>query len=261
MNEIVDGIIKEKQRIEMECPDCVFLVFWDFDGTIFKGDCSEGYATDDLQYSGLVEKFILDGYSNLSSSQRGVSQYLETYRKLDETKGHTVAYVYLPTLFAGQREADMVLRSEQYFDREYHRYYFHDSYHAIQKFEKNGIQNFIISASADFFVKGAASSLGLDPSRFRGIRMQTKNGILTEQPVLPVSYAEGKEAIMKEIIGRFDKTAVLGAFGNSYHTDGNFLRAASKNYNAVSVMINGSKPVPEKYENSFTEIQLNRTVD
>lgn len=258
--DIASAMVKKKQQMQKDCPECEFYAFWDFDGTLLRGDCSEGYESADFSYPGLVERFVLEGYSKLPANEQGVNQYWKTYKELDETQGHVAAYTYLPELFAGQREADMVLRSQAHFKNDMKQFLFADSLSALRMLEENGIKNYILSASADFFVKGAASSLGLDPARMNGIRLQTADGVLQDRERLPVTYADGKTKVMQEIISSSQKPVILGAFGNSYHTDGHFMKTAAENYGAVSVMINGGE-TPAEFTGLFSKINLSRTAE
>ena len=63
--EILETILNSKKEIEAykvenqvlcESSKCLFVAFWDFDGTILKGDCSEGLEENGKQvYEGLIE--------------------------------------------------------------------------------------------------------------------------------------------------------------------------------------------------------------
>ncbi len=68
---IVANILHTKRAIENHIEkhlsdtshQAVFVSFWDFDGTILKGDCSEGLEEETLIYKGLVQVCIEKGYS------------------------------------------------------------------------------------------------------------------------------------------------------------------------------------------------------
>ncbi len=53
-----------------------FMVFWDFDGTTLKGDCSEGlHENGHLVYAGLAQKAIEQGFSSLYTSSDGFERF------------------------------------------------------------------------------------------------------------------------------------------------------------------------------------------
>lgn len=68
---IVKNILNTKQAIienskSKSSDEFVFLAFWDFDGTILKGDCSEGLEENGkLIYKGLAQLAIESGYSKI----------------------------------------------------------------------------------------------------------------------------------------------------------------------------------------------------
>ena len=67
--EILSEIVALKQKIvnsqiDAHLEKCCFLAFWDFDGTVMKGDCSEGLRENGEEvFKGLVELGILKGYA------------------------------------------------------------------------------------------------------------------------------------------------------------------------------------------------------
>ena len=79
-------------------------------------------------------------------------------------------------------------------------------------------------------------------------------GRLTTQIIYPVPYSEGKVENVRELVLAHPHGVAVAGFGNSYHTDGPFLRYIATQpslpggIRATSVMINGGQPRP-----GFTE--------
>lgn len=246
---------------------CLFLTAWDFDGTILRGDCSEGLREGNRQiYKGLVQLGIENNLAPDFPSVSGFDKFWAEYTRLDETKGHFAAYTFLPRIFAGT-PADKIHRlADRQMKEVYQNYFFRSSRFLIEKLAKIKIKTVILSASPHFFVRSAADTLPVPERDIHGIRLKKKDGVLTTQLDPPVTYADGKVEKLREVVAGYQKEGkrvfVLAAFGNSYHTDGPFLKfTASQKLPAgkpFSVMINGGNP-PAEYTGLFTEVSQSVT--
>ena len=67
VDEVVATVLANVAKLKAAQPDAVPMAFWDFDGTVIKGDISEGMyenepaRTGKQLYKGLVEETILAG--------------------------------------------------------------------------------------------------------------------------------------------------------------------------------------------------------
>lgn len=243
----------------------VFLAFWDFDGTLLHGDCSEGLIVDGKTlYKGFAQLAIEAGLSEIYRPDGGFDRFWKDYTHMEKTIGRWFAYPFIPQMLRGCPNEDLVKLAKKHFDQSLKKYYFQSSIRILKSLEDAGIENHIISASADVFVDAAASSLNLPTSRFNGIQVTIENGRLTEKLVYPVTWAEGKTERLKAIVAATQakhpskRIIVLAAFGNSFSTDGAFMKyVASQKLPAgkpVTLMINGGD-TPADYLNLFKEVQ------
>ncbi|MEQ9365226.1 MAG: HAD family hydrolase, partial [Leptospirales bacterium] len=162
---------------------------------------------------------------------------------------------YIASIFAGARPAEFKAIVEKHFATRLSGYYFQSSIDIMRRLRHNGVQTRIVSASPDFFVKGAAESLGIPADWITGVQLEMDGEFLSERIQAPFNYGPGKtERIQREVenIRRAEQTEhvyVLAGFGNSHHTDGHFLDwiAAQKlpDGEPLSVMINGDSPEPD----------------
>lgn len=266
---IVEMILNAKKAILDENAtssevDYIFLTFWDFDGTILKGDCSEGLEQNGtLVYKGLAQILIESGYSKMYNSQKEVGAFFEEYHHL-QSLGKWLAYPYMGQIFRGASYQQIQAISQQYFETVLQRYYFSGSFEILKELKSHGIHPYILSASPEMFVKGASATLGLCEECFHGIKQNIKEGRLTEEIQYPITWAEGKTEKLKQIVAYISaqnpdkKVVVLAAFGNSYTTDGPFMRYVKKQalpngVIPIAVMINGGEP-PRDYEDLFMQI-------
>ncbi len=236
-------------------PAARLFVFWDFDGTLLHGDCSEGlYEQGQMIYPGLVQCAIEAGYSEDYVEAVGFPVCWGDYRLLGDRFGDWLAFPFLAQIFAGAAESALRELAERHFGTSLAPYYYAASRLILDGLAADGIEQHVLSASPDFFVGGAARGLGLPPDRLHGIRLRTVQGRLTRDVLFPATYAGGKVARLQEILAAAaqatpDRPAyVLGAFGNSYATDGAFVtHVAGRELPAgrpLAVMVNAGHPPP-----------------
>lgn len=273
---VISKIINTKQAILKNAKDpssskFIFLAFWDFDGTILKGDCSEGLESNGVSsYKGLAEMAINSGYSSVYPAKGGAQKFWKDYRYMEQGIGKWLAYPFIPQMLYGTKQRDIHNLSAKYFKNTLKDYYFNSSIQMLKSLEDGGIECYVISASADVFLDAAAPTLGLDASRFHGIEVGIKDGRLTKELVYPVTYSDGKRekliSIVKEIAQQNpDKqVVVLAAFGNSYGTDGSFMKYVATQTlptgQPVAVMINGGD-TPTQYRNLFIKVDQSEIMD
>ncbi len=120
----------------------------------------------------------------------------------------------------------------------------------LRALEKAGVENYVVSASPELFVANAAATLPLPRERLRGIRVHLSAGYVTTQILYPLPMGEGKVELVRELVLARPHGVAVAGFGNSYSTDGAFLRYVAKQPSlpggakGTAVMINGGKVVP-----------------
>ncbi|MEI8040052.1 MAG: haloacid dehalogenase-like hydrolase [Verrucomicrobiota bacterium] len=247
-----------------------FLAVWDFDGTILKGDCSEGLREGDrIVYPGLAQVAIEHGLSELYPRAGGFGRFWTDYTNLDVRIGRWLAYPLIPQMLRGARAEDVLQLSRRYFADTLSSYFMASSVHIILALERGGVESHIISASADLFVKGAAESLALPADHIHGIEVRTRDGRLTEELVYPVTWNVGKLDKLRQILAQLGRKRpgkqvfVLAGFGDSYGTDGPFLKfIATQSLPAgkpIAVFYE-SKGEPGEYRGLFYQARHSRTV-
>lgn len=86
--------------------DYHFIAVWDFDGTILKGDCTEGLTREGtLIYKGLAQLSIESGFSSIYSSVSGPADFASDYHHMEKTIGRWLAYPYVPQMLRGSDAA------------------------------------------------------------------------------------------------------------------------------------------------------------
>lgn len=272
IQEILQSILNSKKQIESYLGDnrelsknrkTTFLAFWDFDGTILKGDCSEG-LNEANGFKGLMELGILNGFLKEFNGEEGVRAFWKKYREMENIDKRE-AYLFLPRLFSGNKLETIHKLAKNHFNNVMRNFYFPSSIKILETLKANGIESYILSASADFFIKGIEGTLPIQKENMYGIEVKIQDGIITKDEIEPVTYAEGKAEKLKLIVNsllenkKADQVFVLAGFGNSFHTDGPFLEYIAKQTliagMPTTVMINGGY-APEEYAGIFKEVKF-----
>ncbi|MCX6925115.1 MAG: HAD family hydrolase [Verrucomicrobia bacterium] len=251
-------------------PPPVFLAFWDFDGTILKGDSSEGLNADgNLIYPGLVQCAIERGLSSLYPPDGGFGKFWTDYTNMEARIGPWLAYPFIPQVLRGAKADDVLQLSRRHFAGTLSNYLMASSLKIIHALDQGGVEPHIISAGADLFVKGAAESLGIPAHRIHGVELRARDGRLTEEIVYPVTWNIGKLEKLQAILAQMERESpgrrvfVLAGFGDSYPTDGPFLKfIATQSLPAgkpIAVFYD-SKKEPDEYHCLFYQARHSRTI-
>ncbi len=232
-SRIIGQILQTRADILTATGDtnAVFLAFWDFDGTTMRGDCSEGLkANGQVIYPGLAQVAIEHGFSKIYPAEGGFEKFWNDYTNMDAHVGHWLSYPFIPQMLRGAKADDILDLSRWYFSNTLSNYLRTSSLHIIHSLQKGGVQTHNVAASAELFVKGAAASLGIPARDIHGIEVRFRDDRLTEEIIYPLTWNLGKWEKIKEIAAQTEreqpgkKVYVIAGFGDSYHTDGPFLK-------------------------------------
>lgn len=271
-SRIVEQILQTREAIREQSTNTqpLFAAFWDFDGTIIKGDCSEGLVIGEKAvYPGLAQVCIEKGLSGLYQRNGGFERFRTDYTNMYERVGKWLAYPFVPQMLRGAKPEDVLQISWQHFANVLSNYLMASSVKIIRNLQAHGVECHVISASAALFVKGAARSVGIPEERIHGIEVRTRDGRLTEEVLYPITWNVGKRERLQEIAAQTErqtgkKVFVLAGFGDSYNTDGPFLKFIALQQlpagKPVAVFYNGSGDEPEEYRGLFYHARHSATV-
>ena len=261
---VVNEVLANVAKLRAARPDARPMAFWDFDGTILKGDISEGLEENGVKkFAGLVEETIKAGLSPVYSGDEGWRQYRDADYPRMNAIGRWLAWPYNAQIYEGVEAARLERFCEEKVEGVYRRWYFSSSLAIWRALGEAGVENYVVSASPEVFVRSAAASLGVAPSRVRAIRVEIDGGRMTTRVVHPVPFGEGKvENVRQLVLSRPGGVAVAG-FGNSYSTDGAFLRYIASQplpggAKGFAMMINGGSEKPG-FEGLFRRVEQRAT--
>lgn len=264
VDRVVNEILGNIAKLKSADPATVPMAFWDFDGTIIKGDISVGLEENGVErLQGMIHAGILGGWSVFYKGDEGCRQFDRDYARLNEI-GRFIAWPLIGQTFAGVKVADFNQFCTQRVQDVYRHWYYSSSVEILRRLEAAGVENHIISGSPDLFVKNAAASLGLDPSRMNGIRLAIDGGILSTRIEYPITTGEGKIEVLRRIVNARPHAVAIAGFGDSYKTDGAFLRYIVRQTlpagaRGMAMMINSSGPQPG-FEGLFMLVRQSETL-
>ncbi len=229
-------ILAIAETLRTACPSAVPVAFWDFDGTLIEGDCSEGLSREDGSgFPGLAEVAVARGFSKRFQGPHGRAAFAQETAGVLRAEGHAAANAFIAQAFAGARESDLLDLARRCFANVLGGWMFPGALALWHALEAAGVRCWVISASADFFVKGAAEILQTSQDRLQGIRLRVEvDGRLGPEVVPPLTYGYGKHARMVELLGAMAEREPgrsfwpVAALGNSPATDGPLLEAVAQ---------------------------------
>lgn len=236
-SSVPGDILNTAEALRAARPAAVGVAFWDFDGTVFDGDCTEGFGVKagGLRIPGMVAESMKHGFAADYADADGFARCWRQYQDIMRHQGIPEAYAYIVRIFKGARPGDILDLARRRFAAEWSGWFFPEALEIWNTLESAGVRNVVISASADFFVKGAAANLGVPESRLHGVRLVTDaDGVLTDVVVPPLTCAEGKAERMSGLLAEMAAAEPgrefhpVAAFGNHIVTDGPLLAAVAR---------------------------------
>jgi len=251
---VVHRILESTAALRRDNPSAVPLAFWDFDGTLLEGDCIDGYHRNDgTGYTGLVERAILAGLCPAFAGADGAARCEHEFLELLHTQGKPAAYAFQTRIFAGMPAAPLRWLAQQAFDSELGGWLFAEARAAWHLLESSGVRCWVLSASPDFFVKAAASHLGVPDSRCLGMRPHLRpDGIFDAALDGPIMVGDGKTARLRSLLAELAAAQPehafhpVAAFGNDRISDGPMIDAVRLSSlpagHPVGVLVNAKAP-------------------
>ena len=224
VDRVVDEILANVAKLKADDPSVAPMAFWDFDGTIIRGDISVGLQEGGVErHQGMIHAGVMAGFSPFYKGEEGCRQFDRDYARLNEI-GRFIAWPFIGQAFSGVKVADFDRFCVQRIRDVYSKWYFASSVAILRRLEAAGVENHIISGSPDIYVKNAAESIGLTPDRMHGNSLAIDGGILSTRIEYPVTTGEGKVEVLRRLVNARKNAVAVAGFGDSYKTDGAFLR-------------------------------------
>lgn len=169
------------------------LVVFDADGTLWRDDIGEAFARWLIAEKKLVPPQVADPFAEY-----------ERLCAIDKMVG----YPYLVQIMAGIREQDLRAWADAFAKTHVAQHAYQPQHALIKALQAKGADVWIVSASNQWIVEAGGHYLGIPADKVVGIRLEVKDGILTDRVIPPVTYRPGKVEAIGKYIG---KTPILVA--------------------------------------------------
>ena len=268
VDAVVRDVLAAAAKVKAASPDAVPMAFWDFDGTILKGDMSTGWLDVNHRgaevYTGLFRACAEAGFSGVYTGSDGAGKFLyDDYPRLRGI-GRWLALPAMAQVFKGADEVAMGAFCRRHAAAEFGPWVFASSRRILDDLSAAGVENYVISASPEIFVKAACPIAGIPSERGTGMKTAVAGGRITDRILYPLPMNEGKVDVLREVLRIRPGAVAVAAFGNSYPSDGPFMRyvatsALPGGARGVAVMINGGE-APAEFAGLFRCVEQTATV-
>lgn len=200
------------------------LAIFDFDGTILKGDCSDGLKIEgETIYDGLTRECIQAGFSKKYPDKEAFKAFETAYQEKFMRGDKFGAHCDYVGLFEGANVEELTDFCQKRFDESYAPFLFREAIEEIEKLAQKGVEVHIVSASLEIFVRCADKYLpSVKRENIHGARFEVENNHLTDKMIEPVPYGEGKARLMRALEKEKGAKTLYG-YGDNYVIDGYFL--------------------------------------
>jgi HAD superfamily phosphoserine phosphatase-like hydrolase len=258
-------ILDELRRARAALPQGTrAVVVFDFDGTLLKGDITEGGPKTGGRpaFPGMVELGI-DSALSASHPPGSFPEWEAVYRRVEQEQGGNAAYVLPLTVFAGAKETSLEELARRHFAQKVKGHLFASTTEVLRRLVAEGFECHVVSASAEAYVAAAAGELGLDRGRFHGVRARLDPTGRITPDIVQYPYREGKATVVRRLLAE-RPARLVGALGNSWDTDGAMLEMAARGRldgQGAGAWIFNAGPAPQWAQGlGIREQSLGRTV-
>ncbi len=177
------------QKIEAAISECkskgspIYAAF-DADGTLWDTDLGENFFNYQVEHK------------KVELPSDPFNYYLELKQVNNDPRA---AYLWLAQINKGKSTSEIKTWAQEAFDEIEPNPIFAEQKKLIQMLQSHGVKIFIVTASIKWAVEPGARALGLADDDVIGVETEIKEGIITDLPVYPVTYRNGKtEALFKK---------------------------------------------------------------
>ena len=230
------------------------FAFWDFDGTLLRGDISIGkHSGEEDDYHGLVEEAVLHGLTRGYEGQEGLKQLWQDYTK-KMAENYPLSHTYIADLIhklSPENKSTLKAVADELMRTRIHHHFYPGSMEIMQYLSDRGVQHCIISASPHYLVEIGASYLPVKPAFALGVGCDDH----LPEPDRFINCGEGKARRAGQVLKKASETgpavAVFSA-GNYWSSDGAMLEWVV-GQGGLSLLINDQLPslVAEQQKQSF----------
>ncbi len=173
----------EQTIIELKSKNSDLIAAFDADGTLWDVDLGENFFQYQIDHKQV--QLPADPWNH----------YFELKKVNDDPRP---AYVWLAQINAGQSVEQVRKWADAAFASIVPSPLFSEQKKLIEVLQSHGVKIYIVTASIKWAVEPGARAMGLTGDQVIGVETVIKNGIIGQEPALPITYRAGKtDALLK----------------------------------------------------------------
>jgi len=165
------------------------LVTFDADGVLWRGDVGDSFLL-----------WQIENHRLLPAVEREARQTFEAYRQ--GQFGDFKMAVFCATCLRGLSEEAVDADARAFFDREFRPRIIPETRAWARRLQSAGIDVWIVSGSHRWIVGAGARAVGIREECILPVAAEVRDGLVTSEVLLPVTYGEGKAQAIRHRLGR-----------------------------------------------------------
>lgn len=179
------------------------LVTFDADGVLWRGDSGNSFLL-----------WQLENHRLRPEGEREARRGWEAYTR--GRLGELELAVLCATCLRGLQEAELQADAQAFFEREFRTAIIPEVREWACRLERAGLEVWIVSGSHRWLIEAGARAVGVRQDRILPVATVVRDGVLTPEVLLPVTYGEGKAEAIRHHLGRVPDLAAGNTLADFY---------------------------------------------
>lgn len=175
------------------------LVTFDADGVLWRGDAGDGFLL-----------WQIENHRLLPDAEREARRVWDLYQR--GQFGELQMAVFCASSLHGLREETVRADARAFFDRSFRHDIIPETQAWARRLQQAGVEVWVVSGSHRWIVAPGSEAVGVGSDRLLAVTNQVRDGTITAEVLLPITYGEGKA---QAIDRQFDRAPDM-AFGNTF---------------------------------------------
>lgn len=171
------------------------LVTFDADGVLWRGDAGDSFLL-----------WQIENHRLLPGVEREARRAWEAY--CQGKLGELAMAVFSATCLRGLPEEVVDADARAFFEREFRQKIIPETQAWARRLQTAGIDVWIVSGSHRWIVGAGAEAVGIAAERILPVVAEVRDGLVTSEVLLPVTYAQGKAQAIRHHLGRAPELAL-----------------------------------------------------
>lgn len=184
-----DGRARVEAVVDQLCARGAGLATFDADGVLWREDAGNSFLL-----------WQIENHCLLPQAERQARYAWDAYRR--GLLGDLELAVLCATCLRGLPEEKVDADARNFFERHFRRHLLPDTGAWARRLQEAGVEVWIVSGSHRWIVGAGARAVGISDERLLAVDIVVRDGLLTPEVRLPVTFGEGKAEAIHQRLGR-----------------------------------------------------------